>query len=339
LVWENLSDYEKTILEQYTKGVNEGLASLKTRPPEYWLLKVKPQPWLPEDSILVIFTFYLDLQNNPDLDYARWVARKTLPEEVVQFLDGNSHSWEAAIDGSQILKKEIPGREAFSYLKATPKDSALIEIPNAVERMPGSNNWVVGPEASVSGFPILAEDPHLNLGVPNTWYKMSYSYKLDGSDTILDIHGFSIPGLPGIAFGTNGRMAWGITNSSLDTDDLIILEPGENGFPEYKTPTGTAQIQQKQEIIEIKGAEPVTMEIEYTQWGPVVGETPSGEKRVRQWSAYDPDSANIRSMLIERFVTNEEFIENSYELNLPAQNYVLADDGGNIAWKLVPRNT
>ncbi|MCZ6672158.1 MAG: penicillin acylase family protein, partial [Verrucomicrobia bacterium] len=334
LVCENLTDAEKTILEYYTRGVNEGLKSLTTRPPEYWLLKSKPSPWLPEDSILVIYAFYLDLQDNPELDYARWVARQTLPEEVVQFLDPPSHSWEAALDNSTLPQPEIPGAESFSYLKATPSDSAFLEIPDAAERMPGSNNWVVGPEVSVNGFPILADDPHLNLGVPNSWYKLSYSYIHDETKTPINAHGFSIPGLPGIVIGTNGHIAWGITNSSLDIDDLIILEPGENGFPEYKTPTGTALIQQRKEIIEVRGAGPVTIEVPFTQWGPIVGETPTGEKRVRRWVAYHPDAANLRSLMTEHYTSTEQFLDRAYEINLPAQNFVVADKEGHIAWTL-----
>lgn len=333
-LWENLPDDEKMLLDHYCRGVNEGLASLKTRPPEYWLLQEKPDSWLPEDTILVIYAFYLDLQSNPGLDYARWVARQTLPDEVVQFLDPASHSWEAAIDGSTLLSLEIPGPEAFSYLSATQSDAKDFEIPDSAERQRGSNNWVVGPEASVTGFPILADDPHLNLGVPNTWYKISYSYIPNGATEYLDVHGFTIPGLPGIVIGTNGLLAWGVTNSSLDIDDLIILEPGKNGFPEYKTPTGTAQIQHRREVIEIKDADPIVVEIPYTQWGPILGDTPTGEKRVRRWAAYHPDAANIRALMTEQYASTSEFLQNSYKTNLPVQNYVVADKEGNIAWTL-----
>ena len=332
LLLENLPEDEKAVLDQFTRGVNEGLASLRTRPPEYWLLNLKPEVWKPEDSILVIYTFYLDLQNNPGLDYARWVARKCLPEEVVTFLDQPSHSWESAIDGSKLLTTTIPGPEAFSYLEPTDPVDPNEGIPNSVERMPGSNNWVVGSQASVSGHPIIANDPHLNLGVPNTWYKLSYSYRPEGEDDYLEVHGFTIPGMPGIVIGTNGTLGWAVTNSSLDIDDLIILEPGPNGFPEYKTPTGVSQIQYKQETISIKGEKAITVEVPYTQWGPILGDTPTGEKRVRRWSAYHPEAGNMRALLTERFGSTQEFLQESHATNLPVQNFVLADTQGNIGW-------
>lgn len=334
LIYENLPEDEKNILHFYTRGVNEGLESLSTRPPEYWLLGQKPEKWLPEDTILIIFGFYLDLQSNTRLDYARWVARQTLPDAVVQFLDSPTHSWEAAIDGSTFLSTKIPGPEHFSYLKATLPDPLHTKIPDEAERQPGSNNWVVGPDASVSGFPILASDPHLSLGVPNTWYKASYSYKPSGKEDFININGFTIPGLPGVVIGSNGSLAWGVTNSSLDIDDLIILEPGQNGFPEYKTPTGTAQIQTRREIIQIRGSEPVELEIPYTQWGPVTGNTPNGFKMVRRWAAYHSDAANVRALMTERFSTVQEFLDHAFESNLPLQNYVVADVSGNIAWTL-----
>ncbi len=334
IIIENLKDHDRQFLEYYTKGVNEGLQSLASRPPEYWMLKSKPQPWRPEDTILVIFAFYLDLQNNPDLDYARWVVRQTLPDEVVEFIDGKSHAWEAAIDGSRFLETEIPGPKAFSYLKPTYKDTAILEIPNEIERMPGSNNWVVSSALSTTGSPILAGDPHLNLGVPNTWYKVSYTYIPDGTTDWINVHGFGVPGIPSIAIGTNEQFAWALTNSSLDTDDLIILEPTESGFPEFKTSNGTAQIQKKQEIIEVKGGEPVELEIEYTQWGPVLGDTPNGLKRVRRWAAYHPDAINIKSMLTEQYLTTKDFLKHSHEANLPVQNFLMADAEDNIAWTL-----
>lgn len=334
LLVENLPDDEKALLDSFAHGVNDGLSSLSTRPPEYWLLNIKPEPWKPEDSILVIYTFYLDLQNNGGLDYARWVARKTLPEEVVAFIDQPSHAWEAAIDGSQLLNREIPGPESFTYLKATKPVANNQGIPNAVERMPGSNNWVVGSSASVTGSPIIANDPHLNLGVPNTWYKLSYSYQTEGQTGPLEIHGFTIPGMPGIVIGTNGSLAWTVTNSSLDIDDLIILEPGPNGFPEYKTPDGVSQIQYKQERIEVKGGETVTIEVPFTQWGPILGDTPTGEKRVRRWAAYHPEAGNMKALMTERFASTSDFISESHKTNLPVQNYVLADANGDIGWTI-----
>ena len=332
LIVESLAEHEISILKQYTHGVNEGLKSLKARPPEYLLLRATPEPWKLEDSLLIIYAFYIDLQDNPRLGYARWAIRETLPETVVQFLDPANHSWEAAADGSILKPLEIPGPQAFSYLKSTAIDSASVEIPDSAERMPGSNNWVVGPDATVSGFPLLANDPHLSLGVPNTWYKLSYSYKPARSREPLQIDGFSVPGLPGIVVGTNGYLAWGVTNSALDTDDLVILEPGENGFPEYKTPDGMAQIQQRQEIIKIKGAESYTLEVPYSLWGPVVGDTPTGEKLVRRWIAYHEDAANIRALMIEQYRTVKQFLKISHEINLPVQNYVVADKDGHIAW-------
>lgn len=334
LLLENLPEHEIEVLRDFTRGVNEGLASLKTRPPEYWLINAKPEPWKPEDSILIIYTFYLDLQNNPGLDYARWVARQTLPDEVVAFLDQPSHSWEAAIDGSQLLDLKIPGPDAFSYLKASGPVKNNEGIPDMVERMPGSNNWVVGPKASVTGSPIIANDPHLNLGVPNTWYKLSYSYLPEGETEYLDIHGFTIPGMPGIVIGTNGTLAWAVTNSSLDVDDLIILEPGPNGFPEYKMPSGVSQIQYKKEVIQVKGADTVSIEVPFTQWGPIIGNTPTGEKRVRRWAAYHPEAGNMQALMTENYKSAEEFISNSQNTNLPVQNYVLADTEGHIGWTI-----
>lgn len=334
LAWEKMPEEEGRTLEYYVAGVNHGLESLRSKPWEYGLLKSEPRPWSPQDSILVLYAFYLDLQNNPGRDYARWIARKLLPLEVVELFDHPTNAWEASVDGSAIPIPEIPGPDTFAYLRANREDTAKAEMRDPPETQPGSNNWVVGSALSTTGYPILANDPHLTLNVPNNWYKLSYQYPRPETGEAVQAHGFSIPGAPGIVVGSTLSLAWGVTNAQIDTDDLIVLEEGENGYPEYKTSTGTDHIQLRREIIQVRGGEPITVDVPYTRWGPVIRETPDGVKLVRRWAAYHADAANTLAVQFDRCATVDEFLDMAHRANLPVQNYVVADSAGNIAYTL-----
>ncbi len=334
LAWDKMPEDQGRTLEYYVAGVNAGLVSLRSKPWEYGLLKSEAQPWSPQDSILVLYAFYLDLQDNPERDYARWIARKLLPLEVVEFFDHPTNAWEASVDGSVIPIPEIPGPEVFAYLQANREDTARPEIGDPPETHPGSNNWVVGSVLSTTGYPILANDPHLGMNVPNNWYKLSYQYPRPETGEVVQAHGFSVPGSPGIVVGSTHSLAWGVTNAQIDTDDLIVLEEGENGYPEYKTSTGTAQIRLRQEIIRVRDEEPITVDIPYTQWGPVIRETPDGVKLVRRWAAYHADAANTVALQFDRCSTVDEFLDMAHWANLPVQNYVVADSAGNFAYTL-----
>ena len=332
--WDNMPEEQARTLEYYVAGVNDGLASLGSKPWEYGLLKSETRPWSPPDSILILHAFYLVLQDEPGRDYARWIARKFLPREVVELFDHPTNAWEASVDGSVIPIPEIPGPKSFAYLQASREDTARPETGDPPETHPGSNNWVVGSALSTTGYPILANDPHLVLNIPNNWYKLSLQYPRPETGEVVQAHGFSVPGAPGIVAGSTHSLAWGVTNAQIDTDDLIVLEESENGYPEYKTSTGTARIQLRQEIIQVRGGEPISVDIPYTEWGPVIHETPDGVKGVRRWTAYHADAANTLAVEFDRCATLDEFLDMAHRANLPVQNYVVADSAGNIAYTL-----
>ncbi|MEI7256354.1 penicillin acylase family protein [Dickeya dadantii] len=107
--WQQLPADQQQILRSYADGVNAGLHSLKTRPFEYWLLRVEPQVWLPEDTLLVIAAMYFDLQDNQfGREYARgWIADQSTPEQA-DFLLPDASVWDAPLAGQLPTGPALP---------------------------------------------------------------------------------------------------------------------------------------------------------------------------------------------------------------------------------------
>ena len=179
---------------------------------------------------------------------------------------------------------------------------------------------------------------HLGLRVPNIWFRASLVVAGPGGEQ--KVTGVSLPGTPQIIAGSNGKIAWGFTNSQGDWLDLVILEPGP-GEGTYLTPDGPLPITRVQErIIASDGTEEI-LEIEETVWGPVVAADHLGRKMAARWVAYDPEGVNL-VIGLESASTVSEAMDIAPLCGLPAQNLTVADIEGNIGWTIIgpiPRRT
>ena len=133
---------------------------------------------------------------------------------------------------------------------------------------PGSNNWVVSGAHTVSGKPLLSNDMHLDLRIPNVWYEA----QLTAGD--FDVAGVTLPGVPFVIVGHNRRIAWGFTNLGPNVEDLYIEKFNEKG--EYLTPQGWVKPEHRKEIIEVKGKPEVNLDVVITRHGPDHHRRPSG---------------------------------------------------------------
>lgn len=112
---QSLAPGEKQLLEAYVEGVNSGLAALEEYPFEYLLLRQDPVPWEPEDTLLVVYAMYLDLQGDyPQLEAAHGLMRDLLPPAMYEFLAPPGTEWEAPVEGEAFSTPGIPGPEVFS---------------------------------------------------------------------------------------------------------------------------------------------------------------------------------------------------------------------------------
>lgn len=328
----SLSSERRTLLDAYVDGVNAGLASLKSRPFEYWLLQTKPDPWRAEDTALCVHAMFLQLQDpEGHVQLQRGLLRATLPESLWRFLEAGAPEWEAAVDGSGRAEPAVPPADAVNLrsqadLPVLPPARVLRQL-NGV----GSNNWAVAGTRTASGAGLIANDMHLGLRVPTIWYRA----RLVGEG--IDIAGVTLPGAPSIVAGSNGSVAWGFTNSYGEFESVIRLVPVPGQPDHYQTASGPRPLEFAEETIEVKGANPVSLRIASTPWGPVIGKDWEGHPYVLDWTAQDPDAINLDILSLERVRSVEEAVRYAPAFGMPGQNLMLADKAGHIAWIIAGR--
>ena len=334
---------ERAPLEAYAAGVNAGLASLSKKPFEYLLLGVEPVPWKPEDSGLVMFSMYLDLQGEDYRDEATLAPmHDVLPESMFEFLAPRGTQWDAPIDGEAFATPPVPAAEVFDTRK--PGAVALSRLrplgSTALEGSVhlGSNNWAVSGKRTADGRALVADDMHLGIRVPHVWYRASFVWpEQEGAQGERRITGVSLPGTPAIVVGSNGHIAWGFTNSEGDWSDIVLIEADPNDKDSYLTPDGPRKFEHHQETIHVAGAPDETIEVVSTIWGPVMDHDHRGQDRARRWVAHDTDGVNLDLLKMETIDSLDEALRQANLSGSPAQNFVVADDQGHIAWTILGR--
>ena len=336
---ESLSDRERELLIAYAEGVNAGLLDLSVAPFEYILLRERAQPWRPEDTILVNFAMYFQLNDSDaSRDAAYAMLYNGLPAPLREFVLNEGTEWDAPLIGGALPVPAPPepgvcdlrDRLSRHYVQAHPAPV----LP--VERLAGSNAWAVGASRSSTSRAIVANDMHLDLSVPNIWYRMRLIVE-DDAGRSLDITGVTLPGAPPIVAGSNGHVAWGFTNSRGDWSDLVDLELNPDDANAYLTPDGYRLFDIDTEVIDVRGAPSVAVDVRSTIWGPVVGSDGSGGLRALRWLAHEPEASNLRIMDLEAAHNVQEAIRIAHTVGSPPQNIMLADSAGNIAWTIMGR--
>lgn len=330
-VVESEPEDQRALLLAYTAGVNEGLAALDARPFEYVLLRQTPEPWEPEDSVLVVYAMYLDLQDEKgSRDSSYGVLHETMPPEMFEFLASRGSEWDAAIDQTTLILPEIPSPDTFS-IRATDEESAGGEIEGEHDAVPGSNNFAVGGRLTSDGRAILAGDMHLGISVPAIWYRASFIYPGEGGPR--RITGVTLPGAPVMIVGSNGHVAWAFTNSYGDWADLVVVE--DLGDGRYMTPAGPRPYEVVEQRIRDSEGNVETIEVRETIWGPVIDEDHLGRPRALHWVAHDTRGVNQNLFDLEEAESVESAIRIANTIGAPAQNFVAVDRDGTIGWTIM----
>ena len=342
---------DRTILEAYTAGVNRGLAALRAKPFEYLVLRQAPKPWRPEDSLLVVLSMFVTLQD-PDGAYESMLAtmHDVLPPQMFDLLAPRGTEWDSPMIGEPMATAEVPGPEVYNLRR---KRNGRPEIdldhrrelaanttpspwaPTPGEAALGSNSWAVSSELTPDGRALVANDMHLDIRVPNTWYRAVIEWRdeADSSQTRV-LEGITLPGHPTLVAGSNTFVAWGFTNSQADTGDLVLLDVDPMDPNRYMTPWGWRSFDRYRETIEVKGGAPVTLDVRWTIWGPVLGADHKGRQRAYAWTAHSAERLSDSVLRFEGARTLEEALDAANALGTPAQNMVVADRSGRIAWTI-----
>lgn len=335
---------DRAILDRYVAGVNDGRSALTTRPFEYAVLGLTPQPWQAVDTVLAAFAMYFDLQGNlAGRELARgWIRERTTAEQLAFLLPGASR-WDAPLDAAEIPEPPIAIPESAPAWFTAPRPSRAMQAtwqPSPVDtlRPPpelrsavGSNNWAVAGSRSTTGGAIVANDMHLGIRLPHVWFRASIE-RVGGDGSRRRTTGVMLPGTPVIAAGSNGRVAWGFTNSYGDYLDLITLERDPQNPLRFKTPSGWETATAHSETLQVKGAADESMTVLETSLGPVwsVG----GRAYAVHWIAHDPGAVNLRLLSLELAddLAAAQAVANT--VGMPAQNFVAGDAAGHIGWTI-----
>ena len=342
LVLAHATPEERAVFAAYAEGVNAGLAALGARPWEYLALQTEPAPWAPEDTVLAVHAMFLDLQGgNGAHESDLGLIHDLLPPPVAALLTADGTEWDAPVAGAPRTTPPIPGPEAFDLRQEPPVElpkaaSLALPAPPVDREVLGSNNWAVAGSHTADGHALLANDMHLGIRVPNTWYRASI-VRPDGAGGEIRITGVSLPGTPAIVVGSNGHVAWGFTNSYGDWNDLVVLEVDPRNPDVYRTPQGPRRFERVEELIQVKGEAPVRLEVRETIWGPVIDEDHLGRPRALAWTAQRPEGVNMVMAELETAHTLEEAMDVANRSGTPAQNFTVADATGRVGWTIFGR--
>lgn len=331
------------LLRAYSEGANAGLRSLKQVPFEYLMLGVDPADWTPEDSLLVIFSMFLDLQDDQfDFEVGRGILHDLMPGAMFDFLMARGSHWDAPIHGQAFEVPPIPGPDIFhakNYVQTAMGNRVnSVDAPLVDSYRHGSNNWAVSGQHTADGRALLADDMHLGIQVPHIWYRASFVWpdeNLPGSDQ--RITGVTLPGTPSMIVGSNGHIAWGFTNTEGDWADAVIIQVDPDDPDSYLTPEGPRKFEKHREVIKVMGQPDASLEVVSTLWGPVVKQDHRGRPLALRWVAHDPEGVNMGLLNMESVKTLEDALQQANLSGAPHQNFVVADSGGRIAWTVLGR--
>ena len=322
-----LSPQARAALEAYAAGVNAFIAA----PPGPWspgfqILRYRPEPWRPADSLVWGRLMALQLSGNWAQEVLRLELTKRLPSRAIAFL------WPKVPEASPVTI-----RPRLRALDGGADPSRILPWDWAPKQ--ASNVWVLSGTRSQTGQPILANDPHLSLSAPGLWYLV----RIETPDGVLA--GATSPGVPFHILGHNGKVAWGFTTTHADTQDLFIERPDPARPGSYLTPDGSRPFLKRKDFIRVRNGEPLRVTFRATRHGPVVNDfedvdEPVADKPILAlaWPGLRPDDRTVEALYrMNRAPTAEAFAAALDDFESPVQNIVYADTDGHMGFRTAGR--
>lgn len=326
-----LDPSERAILRQYVAGVNEGLQRLGAAPFEYSLLLASPRPWEEEDTLLVNMAMYMTLQGeemHPELIRLKLIQRYDV--EFADFILAAPSEWDAPMQAevqtAQVSLPKLLNRRLNLASYSPQVNDRVVAMSGGVKRpletVLGSNSWAVSGRKGAGGRALIANDMHLPLQQPNTFYRLAI--RIAGRDGV--IAGVGVPGLPMLVAGSNGRLAWGLTNANGDWSDLVSINKKQLA----------AQTRSFRETIAVRGGDPIYLDVRETPWGPIVAED-NDSAYAMEWVAHHAEGNNLGLFPLLNEFTLEGASVVAANAGMAHMNIVMANCQGDIAWTIAGR--
>jgi len=331
----SLPPADRAFIDRYVAGVNQGLGALGARPFEYLLTGAAPRPWRAEDSLLAVWAMFIDLQGNQEpRELARGWLRAHSDDAQLAFLLPQASSWDAPLDGGAVFKDAPVPAPAPAWWGGAPAPKASLAMRERGD-MVGSNNYAIAGSRSASGAAIVSDDMHLGLQLPNIWYRLALTYP-DGQGGQRRLVGVTLPGAPPLVIaGSNGKVAWGFTNSYGDYLDLVEVGFERARPGQVRTPQGWEPLAQHVETIAVKGLPAERLVVRESSLGPL--REAGGKTYAIHWVAHEPGALNLHHLRLEEAATLDAALSIAALDGIPAQNFVAGDAAGNIGWTVAGR--
>jgi penicillin amidase len=365
------------LLEQYALGVNASIDFQRPHLPlEFRLLRYQPAAWTPRDSLLVGLVMFQDLSTGFPTKLSREALAARLSPDLMADLYPIG-SWrdhppalpvpdltapqpeieDVPLDESQ-TRLRVPSKPGSQALSSTDLDTLNRAIalfhPPCPECVAGSNNWAVAGTRTVSGKPLLSNDMHLTMTIPNIWYEADLEAPLPDNAPELHVAGVALPGFPFVIVGHNAHVAWGFTNLGADVQDIYIEHTrGSGTTAEFQSSDGNWHpILHHPEAIHVRGGRDVVLDVTATQHGdmetPILtgffpddlapGQPPEKRRALAlRWTVYDPANITGSFLTIDSAQDGASLVEAFSTFGGPAQNLMYADDRDHIGYHAVGR--
>ena len=348
--WEATPQPARTAFENHAAGVNAAMSvGFAQLPLEFQLLRVRPEPWTPIDSMGISKLFAWRLGENHTAEALRYALMEELGPRV-RGLFPEPPEWAPVVlpdddraEGSALKAEWKVERRGQRTKERSHND---IEYPPGLEWLSFdnhalSNGWVVHGSRTATGRPILANDPHLNIEMPSVWWEVHVV-----SDT-LDVAGVTIPGIPFVIIGHNQRVGWGLTNVGTDVQDFFV-EKLDASRQRYLVGDRWVPLSVRKYDIRVRGrSTPIPFEVRSTRHGPVLdadqwrdaqpgdaATQPALQETVLalKWDVVIQPGAAAAFDALARATRWTEFLDAVRRFAAPAQNFLYADVDGNIGY-------
>jgi len=380
--YEALNPESIAILTAYADGVNSYMSGKSNEEIslEYAVLDlpiINPgyviEPWEPVNTLAWAKALAWDLRSNLGNEIERAILMKTLTQEQMAELfppypaDNpvivNQIGEETSLDAStSVAMLDIP----LDMLTAIEQNaSSLDSLFGSLGDGVGSNSWALSGNLTTTGEPLLANDPHLGIGMPSIFYQISLHCQPKNEACPYDLAGYSLAGAPGILLGHNDRIAWGFTFANADVMDLFIEKVNPENPNQYEVNGTWVDFETRTEKIKAAGSDPVEIIIRATRHGPVISdvygplkndgdpddkefvpfkdragiELPESYVIALSWTALSTGNTLTKGNPLEavwgfnKAQNWEEFREAASVFHTPGPNLLYADVDGNIAYQ------
>lgn len=334
--WEEAqkdAETKKTI-EAYSAGVNAWIEQLDPAdyPIEYKLLEYEPEEWSPFKTCLLLKYMAHNLSfRGSEIPYTHALQRFGR-EKFDLLYPRYAYKEDPIVPVETQFNRRIAAPPPTTPENYYPDSLFVAQLADEPSPNLGSNNWAISGSKSVTGYPILANDPHLGLNLPAIWYEVQLN--MPG----MNVYGVSLPGAPGIVIGFNEFIAWGLTNGSVDVIDYYKIRFQDDKKEAYYFDGQWLPVKEEIETFTIKGEEPIYDTIYYTHHGPVIYDEAFGETEAPlalKWMAHKPSNDVLTFLGLMRAKTYDDYEQAISTYSCPAQNFVFASASGDIAiWQM-----